>query len=53
MTTEKVAPFLIEVTPWVAAQSDILALALVGSHTLNAAAEMSDVDQVLITLDSR
>jgi predicted nucleotidyltransferase len=51
MTTDKVAPFLVEFTRWASAQTDILALALVGSHARDAATETSDVDLVLITFD--
>jgi predicted nucleotidyltransferase len=53
MTIEKVAPFLNKVTRWAAAQADILALALVGSHAREAATETSDVDLVIIALDPK
>ncbi len=36
---------------WAYARSDILAIALVGSHARNAAREDSDVDLVIITND--
>jgi predicted nucleotidyltransferase len=51
MTTDKVAPFLVEFTRWASTQADILSLALVGSHARDAATETSDVDLVLITVD--
>lgn len=53
MTTDKVAPFLVEFTRWASAQTDILALALVGSYARNAATETSDVDLVIIADDPR
>lgn len=53
MIIEKVTQFLVEFTRWASAQTDILALALVGSHARNAATETSDVDLVLITLDPK
>lgn len=46
---DKIHRFLEEITNWASAQSDIQALALVGSYARNAARETSDVDLVLIT----
>jgi predicted nucleotidyltransferase len=51
MTSDKVAPFLNQVTQWASAQADILALALVGSYARKAAKETSDVDLVLIAIE--
>jgi len=45
---DSVNPFLDEFTAWAAAQSDIVAVALVGSYARNAATETSDIDLVLI-----
>ncbi|MBK8781461.1 MAG: nucleotidyltransferase domain-containing protein [Anaerolineales bacterium] len=49
MTKDKISQFLNKVTNWASTQSDIQALALVGSYARNAATETSDVDLVLIT----
>lgn len=51
MTTDPINRFLDSMTQWASAQSDIQALALVGSHARNAATEGSDVDLVLITAE--
>lgn len=53
MTTEKVVQFLDEFTQWAGTQTDILALALVGSYARRTATETSDVDLVIVTLDPR
>jgi len=45
---DKVNRFLNEFTEWARAQSDIEAVALVGSYARNAATETSDVDLVVI-----
>lgn len=50
MTTNKVDQFLSDFTQWASTQSDIQALALVGSYARNAATEASDIDLVLITV---
>ncbi|MCA2001769.1 MAG: nucleotidyltransferase domain-containing protein [Chloroflexi bacterium] len=50
---DKIQRFLEELTIWASAQSDIQALALVGSHARGAAKEKSDVDLVLITATPR
>ncbi len=50
MITNRINKFLDEVTNWSAAQADIMALALVGSHAKGTATDSSDVDLVLITL---
>ena len=52
MIVGKINQFLSDVTQWASSQSDIQALALVGSYARNAAKETSDVDLVLITTDS-
>ena len=52
MMVGKINQFLSDVTQWASSQSDIQALALVGSYARNAAKETSDVDLVLITTDS-
>ena len=49
MIVGKINQFLSDVTQWASSQSDIQALALVGSYARNAAKETSDVDLVLIT----
>lgn len=49
MTKDKIDQFLYDVTNWASAQSDILALALIGSYARDAATETSDVDLVLIS----
>ena len=49
MMVGKINQFLSDVTQWASSQSDIQALALVGSYARNAAKETSDVDLVLIT----
>ena len=51
MTAEKINQFLNHITQWASIQSDIQALALVGSHARNVATKTSDVDLVLITID--
>ena len=51
MTANKVDQFLSDFTQWASTQSDIQALALVGSYARNAATETSDVDLVLITVE--
>ena len=51
MLTDRVNQFLNDVTRWASTQSDIQALALVGSHARNAATVTSDVDLVLITTE--
>jgi predicted nucleotidyltransferase len=43
--------FIEDFTRWASAQSNILAIALVGSHARNVAREDSDVDLVIITDD--
>jgi len=48
MTSDKVVPFLNQVTQWASARAEVLALALVGSYARNAPKETSDVDLVLI-----
>ena len=53
MMIDKVALFLNQITQWASAQTDILALALVGSYAINAAKANSDVDLVLIALEPR
>lgn len=45
---QQVHQFLSEFTRWAANQPDILAVALVGSHARNEAADDSDVDLVII-----
>ena len=52
MMVGKINQFLSDVSQWASSQSDIQALALVGSYARNAAKETSDVDLVLITTDS-
>ena len=52
MMVGKINQFLSDVTQWASSQSDIQALALVGSYARNTAKETSDVDLVLITTDS-
>jgi predicted nucleotidyltransferase len=49
MMVGKINQFLSDVTQWASSQSDIQALALVGSYARNTAKETSDVDLVLIT----
>ncbi len=46
---DKINQFLNEFTEWAHAQSDIGAVALVGSYARNTATETSDVDLVVIT----
>ncbi|HEY0605103.1 MAG TPA: nucleotidyltransferase domain-containing protein [Herpetosiphonaceae bacterium] len=48
MAEETVAQFLEEFTAWAAAQPDVQAVALVGSHARDAARPDSDVDLVVI-----
>jgi len=50
---DKIHQFLEEITNWASAQSDIQALALVGSYARNAATETSDVDLILITTNPK
>ncbi len=45
--------FLAQVVDWAAAQSDVLAVALVGSHARGAATPASDVDLVIMTTHPR
>jgi predicted nucleotidyltransferase len=49
MTADQVNQFLNEFTDWASAQSDIRAVALVGSYARNCATATSDVDLVVIT----
>lgn len=51
MTFDNITRFLTEFSDWASAQSDIQAVALVGSHARNAATETSDVDLILIVDD--
>jgi len=51
MKAEKVSQFLKYISQWASIQSDIQALALVGSHASGTAKETSDVDLVIITDD--
>ena len=51
MTANRINKFFHNVTRWSAAQVDILALALVGSHARGKASVTSDIDLVFITLD--
>ena len=51
MKTEKVNQFLKYISQWASIQSDIQAIALVGSHASGTATETSDVDLVIITDD--
>lgn len=51
MAEQTIAQFLDEFTAWAAAQPDIQAVALVGSHARNAARPDSDVDLVVIADD--
>ena len=46
---DKISQFLNEVSIWASTQSDIQALALIGSYARNTAAETSDVDLIIIT----
>lgn len=50
---DRIHRFLEEIANWASAQSDIQALALVGSYARGAAKETSDVDLVLITANPR
>ena len=50
-TFQQANTFIEHFTRWASMQSDILAVALVGSHARNAAREDSDVDLVIITDD--
>jgi hypothetical protein len=43
--------FIEQFTRWVSGQTDVLAVALVGSHARNAAREDSDIDLVILTND--
>ena len=52
-TPEQVAQFLKSVAEWAAAQPDLAALVLVGSHARGAATESSDIDLVLLAHDPR
>ena len=51
MKTEKVNQFLKYISQWASIQSDIQAIALVGSHASGTATGTSDVDLVIITDD--
>ena len=51
MKAEKVSQFLEYISQWAFIQSNIQALALVGSHASGTATETSDVDLVIITDD--
>ena len=51
MKTEKVNQFLKYISQWASIQSDIQAIALVGSHASGTATETSDVDLVIIIDD--
>jgi len=46
---DKISQFLNEVTIWASTQSDMQALALIGSYARNTATETSDVDLIIIT----
>jgi predicted nucleotidyltransferase len=48
-TREPSEAFLAQVTAWAAAQRDIVAVALVGSHARGTARPGSDVDLVILT----
>ena len=48
MTTDAVARFLDQFTEWAAAQPDLQAVALVGSHARGSASPTSDVDLVIL-----
>ncbi len=48
MLPDKVSPLLQEITRWASSQTDILAVALVGSHARKAARETSDVDLIIL-----
>lgn len=50
-TLQQANEFVVYFTRWASARTDILAVALVGSHARNAAREDSDVDLVIITDD--
>jgi predicted nucleotidyltransferase len=50
-TFYQVNEFIEHFTHWASEQTDVLAVALVGSHARNAAREDSDVDLVIITDD--
>jgi predicted nucleotidyltransferase len=48
---KSVNQFLDQFTQWASSQSNILAVALVGSHAGNRASDLSDVDLVVITTE--
>jgi hypothetical protein len=48
MQVDKVELFLDEFARWASSRSDILGVALVGSHARNAATDTSDVDLVIL-----
>lgn len=50
-TTEQIKDFLDAFTHWASAQSDIEAVALVGSYAREAATDTSDIDLVLVVDD--
>lgn len=50
-TLAHIREFIDAITAWSAAQSDILAVALVGSYARNLASEASDIDLVLLVKD--
>jgi predicted nucleotidyltransferase len=47
--SRQIDEFIQQVTQWASAQSDVQAVALVGSYARNAATEASDIDLILIT----
>ena len=51
MKTEKISQFLEYISQWASIQSDIQALALVGSHASGTPTETSDINLVIITDD--
>ncbi len=52
-TTKQIQDFLDAFTNWASAQSDIQAVALVGSYAREAATDTSDIDLVLVVDDPR
>jgi predicted nucleotidyltransferase len=53
MTKDKINQFLNEFTNWASAQSDVQALALIGSYARGTTTETSDVDLVLISTNPK